>query len=159
MEPYIESESVGSRSSVKIDPDYIPTGTTNYIGCYFDEKINDRTILMDGGIPYHEFILQCNVFFEDYIRNGNINRTYYIFMTNSHTYNIAFELSSESIQDIRRLNVKEIIDEFKKHIKDTYYYFLGKNKYREDTSMTTLKRNYKRFNDEIYPKIETLLTK
>ena len=153
----VETISQTSGSSIKPDPDYKPTGTTNYIGCYFDLKKDDRIILMDGGLCFHEFLLKCNEFFEDYIENGNLNRIYYLFAASSYSYNILFELPNENIKEIRIEKVKEIIPLFQSSMKMTYNYFIAKNKYRDDTTMATFKRNMKTFNEIILPKIKKLV--
>ena len=146
-----------SGSSIKPDPDYKPTGTTNFIGCYFVVKEDDRTILMDGGLCFHEFILKCDEFFRDYIENGDINRVYYLFACSSYAYNILFELPNENIKEIRIEKVKEILPLFQGRMKETYSYFIAKNKYRDDTTMATFKRNWKTFNEIIIPRIRTLI--
>lgn len=60
------------------DIGFKPTPTRNYLFTIYDRSNYTRDILFDGALPLHESGVLLYEFYEDYLKNGDKDKVYYI---------------------------------------------------------------------------------
>jgi hypothetical protein len=143
---YSSVESSGKKQPEK---EFKAKNTTNYFPNIYNKSEKKRYIFGEGAVPLHEIILFIYDFIEEYINDGNEDKTFYLSaITQSASDQIFYHLlkldgKSSKLERIEKLS--ENIEKFYNDIEEkAFNIFLNKkNKfYRLDADLKTLKNSY-----------------
>ena len=145
------------------------SGTMNYYPFKFNKATKCREILFDGAVPLHKIVYNLYDFYYNYIHSASPKTITYLSLIINQNSNsrpetpYIIKLEGASSKKKRQTNIQESITEIIELFNKVFILFiteLGMEKltYRTDTNFNTLKKAYVDFNEEVCPKLMSLIT-
>ena len=144
------------------------TKTTNYYPFKFNKTTECREILFEGGVPLHKIIYHLYDFYYDYVHSASPNTITYLSLIINQNSNsrpetpYIIKLEGASSKKKRQANIKSSITDIIALFNKVFRLFITeqgmeKEDYRTDTNFNTLKKSYTDFNNEVSPKLLSLM--